>query len=143
MRRRTARPRLVGWEITRACNLRCPHCYSTATPGAARGLSTARCLVLVDELSALGTEVTGFTGGEPLLRVHLETISRRARRRGIASSITTNGQLLDARRAASLKRAGVETVQISVDGSTPERNARMRATDLAACNDGIQLEHGA
>jgi hypothetical protein len=66
------------------------------------------------------------------LRDDLEKIARRARRRGIASSITTNGQLLDARRAASLKRAGFDTVQISVDGSTPERNARMRATDVAA-----------
>ncbi len=138
LRRRRASPRLVGWEITRACNLRCPHCYSSATPAASPGLPTARCLTLVDEMASLGTEVIAFTGGEPLLRPDLETIARRARRRGIASGITTNGLLLDAARAASLKRAGVGTVQISVDGSTPERNARMRATDAAAF--GLILE---
>jgi len=132
MRKRRAVPRIVGWELTRACNLRCPHCYSSATVEPAPALTTARCLELVDELAALGTEVIGFTGGEPLLRSDLETIARRAKRRGIASSVTTNGTLLDAKRAASLKRAGLGTVQISVDGSTPERNARMRATNAEA-----------
>jgi len=128
MRARRARPCLVGWEITRQCNLRCPHCYSSATVEPRPELSTKKCLELVDELAALGTKLIAFTGGEPLLRDDLETFARRARRHGIESGITTNGVLLDARRAASLKRAGFNTVQISVDGSTPERNARMRAT---------------
>jgi radical SAM protein with 4Fe4S-binding SPASM domain len=132
MRARRARPRLVGWEITRQCNLRCPHCYSSATVAPRPELSTKKCFELVDELAALKTEIIGFTGGEPLLREDLETIALRAKRKGIDSGITTNGLLLDARRAASLKRAGFSTVQVSVDGSTPEKNARMRATDTAA-----------
>jgi radical SAM protein with 4Fe4S-binding SPASM domain len=132
MRARRARPRLVGWEMTRQCNLRCPHCYSSATVEPRAELSTKKCFDLVDEMAALETEVIGFTGGEPLLREDLEAIARRAARNGIRTGITTNGLLLDARRAARLKRAGLSTVQISVDGSTPARNARMRATGAAA-----------
>jgi len=125
--RRSDRLKLAGWEITRRCNLSCPHCYTAASRGRAPELATAECRRVVDELSALGTEVIGWTGGEPLLRDDLEEITAYARDRGgIRSGVTTNGLLLDERRARSLRDAGVLSVQISLDGSTAERNRRMR-----------------
>jgi radical SAM protein with 4Fe4S-binding SPASM domain len=125
--RRSEVPTLVGWEITRRCNLSCPHCYTAASRGPSPELTTADCRRVVDSLAAMGTQAIGWTGGEPLLRDDLEAIAAYARDRGgIRSGVTTNGLLLDERRLLSLRDAGVSSIQISLDGSTPERNRRMR-----------------
>jgi len=128
---RTDKPELVGWEITRACNLTCPHCYTAATRKPRDEMTTADCRRVLDELIALGTSFIGWTGGEPLLRSDLEELIIYAREQGnIESGITTNGVLLDEARARSLKQAGVSSMQISLDGSNAERNRVMRrATD--------------
>ena len=42
-------PRLVAWEITRACNLSCAHCRAAANYGPYPGeLSTNECFSLID-----------------------------------------------------------------------------------------------
>ena len=69
-------PSLVSWNLTRACNLRCPHCYMEGGTRAANELSTAECLSLIDELKDLGTEMLILTGGEPLLRKDLFEIAQ-------------------------------------------------------------------
>src|SRR5579885_2957267 len=62
-------PRLVYWEITKRCNLRCAHCR--AVPGAETDpseLITADGFRLLDELALIGRPLLVLTGGEPLLR---------------------------------------------------------------------------
>lgn len=120
------KPRLVGWGITNRCNLSCPHCYSSATKAFKEELTSEEGLAVIDDLAALGAERIGWTGGEPLLRRDLEQWIAAAAGHGIRSGITTNGTPLTAKRAESLRRAGLETVQISLDGSTAERNRRIR-----------------
>jgi radical SAM protein with 4Fe4S-binding SPASM domain len=120
------KPYLVGWEITSQCNLSCPHCFSAAAKRPHNEMDTAECKNVIDDLAQLGVSIIGWTGGEPLLREDLEELIDYARQKGIKSNITTNAVLLDRKRAASLVRAGNRAVQISLDGSTPERNWRMR-----------------
>lgn len=121
-------PLLFGWEVTNRCNLTCPHCYTNATRRRqAPELTTAQCRQVIDELVTLGTRWIGWTGGEPLLRDDLEDLARYALDRGdIRSGLTTNGVLLDERRVERLAAAGIRRVQVSLDGSTVERNAVMR-----------------
>jgi radical SAM protein with 4Fe4S-binding SPASM domain len=119
-------PRLVGWGITNRCNLSCPHCYSSASRARQDELTTEECLNLLDSLARMGTKRIGWTGGEPLLRVDLEDLIDRCARLGIESGITTNGVPLTPRRAESLRAAGLGIVQISLDGSTSERNGKIR-----------------
>ena len=71
-------PSLVSWNLTRACNLRCPHCYMEGGTKAENELSTVECLSLIDELKDLGTEMLILTGGEPLLRKDIFEIARYA-----------------------------------------------------------------
>jgi radical SAM protein with 4Fe4S-binding SPASM domain len=124
---------MVGWGITERCNLSCAHCYSAAVKTAGDELSRAEALAVIDALGALGTERLGWTGGEPLLRKDVEELTEYAARRyGIQSGITTNGVLLTASRAASLKRAGIGFVQISLDGSTSDRNHGIRGASNSA-----------
>jgi len=119
-------PRVMGWEITSQCNLKCPHCFSAAATRPRDEMKTDECKRVIDSLSRIGAEMIGWTGGEPLLRDDLEELIAYARTAGIKSSITTNAVLLDEKRAESLKAAGNHSIQISLDGSTPERNHRMR-----------------
>lgn len=123
-------PKMAGWEITDWCNLTCPHCYSAAYRRNRDETSLVECKNLIDEMAALGVEMIGLTGGEPLLRDDLEDIISYAVSKRIRTGLTTNGVLLDDSRARRLKEAGIETIQISLDGSTAERNYRFRrATD--------------
>jgi len=120
--------KMVGWEITRRCNLACPHCYTAAANSDqfVPELSTAQCYKIIEDIARLGVEIIGWTGGEPLLRNDLENLIAYAKSFGIRSGLTTNGLLLSESRAKSLKEAGLEIVQVSLDGSTPARNAKIR-----------------
>lgn len=122
------RPALVGWEITNQCNLTCKHCFTAAGKRAHGELTTGECRDLIDTMAVSGVETIGWTGGEPLLRDDLEELIGYARDRNIRSTITTNGLLLDRSRAHSLMAAGNRAIQISIDGSTAERNRAMRGT---------------
>lgn len=117
---------MVGWEITRQCNLSCPHCYSAAERRARQEMSPADCFRIIDTLAEWEVKAIGWTGGEPLMRTELEEVIAYASERGIKSGITTNGILLDEKRATSLKEAGATFIQISLDGSSAEKNQNMR-----------------
>ncbi len=123
---RTRRPEIVGWEITSQCNLSCPHCFSAAARRPHDELTTAESKKIIDAMAVIGVGTIGWTGGEPLLRTDLEELTEYAGGRGIAANITTNAVLLDRHRATRLMEVGIRAVQISLDGSTPERNRRMR-----------------
>jgi len=122
------KPGIIGWEITDHCNLSCPHCYSAAAKRPHDEMSTDECRSLIDSMAEIGVGTIGWTGGEPLLREDLEELTRYAASRGIDANVTTNGVLLDRRRAASLMEAGISVIQISLDGSTPQRNHQIRRT---------------
>lgn len=120
------RPQVVSWNVTQACNLRCPHCYLGAAKRAARELSTAEALSLIDELAALGAELLILTGGEPLLRHDLLTLARHASGRGLMVVVGSNGTMLDAQAARALKESGVRGVGISLDSLSPEKHDAFR-----------------
>lgn len=122
---------LVGIEVTRVCNLRCPHCFSAATRRPRNELDTSLLKNLLDQIIELGPpRAIGWTGGEPLLCEDLaELIEYAYRKARVRSGITTNGLLLDSNLAKRLADAGTYAVQISVDGSTAERFAMIRAAD--------------
>jgi len=140
------KPRLVGWGLTNRCNLSCPHCYSSSTKASSEELSTEECFAILDSLAGMGTERIGWTGGEPLLRLDLESLIARGVARGIQSGVTTNGIPMTPQRAESLRKAGLKSVQISLDGSTSARNARIRgasASDFDRVLRAIRLSQDA
>jgi radical SAM protein with 4Fe4S-binding SPASM domain len=135
-------PPIIGWEITNQCNLACPHCFSAAAKRPHNEMDTAECRAAIDAMARIGVGMIGWTGGEPLLRNDLEELTAYAKSRGIKSIITTNGVLLDESRAKSLIDAGTRAIQISLDGSTPELNWKMRratAEQFDRIMDGIRI----
>jgi len=108
---------VVVWNCTRACNLRCIHCYAQAACGrAADELSFAEGCALIDDLAALGAPVLLFSGGEPLSRADVPDLAAYAVARGLRAVISTNGTLITDALAARLKTVGLSYVGISLDG---------------------------
>lgn len=109
------KPKVVSWNVTQACNLRCPHCYLAAGKPAPRELSTEEGFELIDQLSSLGTQLLILTGGEPLVRPDLCALAQHASERGLMVVLGTNGTLIDEKIAQQLKASGVQGVGISLD----------------------------
>ncbi|MEW6172472.1 MAG: radical SAM protein [Bacillota bacterium] len=115
------------WNSTRACNLRCRHCYANATAGPAEGeLTTEEAKRFIDGLAKAKAPVLLFSGGEPLTRPDFFELVGYARAYGIRPVISTNGTLISPEVARRIKEAGVGYVGISLDG-LEELNDRMRA----------------
>jgi MoaA/NifB/PqqE/SkfB family radical SAM enzyme len=102
----------------RRCNLACAYCneYDKVSIH----VPTAEMLRRIDLLSALGTEIITFSGGEPLLHPDLDELIRRIRSHRRIATLITNGILLSPDRIRRLNRAGLEHLQISIDNVLPD-----------------------
>lgn len=119
-------------SVIDACNFRCPYCMPAETFDNYQFLKK-RELLTFDELErltrifvSLGVEKLRITGGEPLLRQNLPTlIQRLVQIEGVQDiALTTNGFLLE-KYAQSLKNAGLQRVNVSVDSLDETVFARM------------------
>ncbi|MCP3961066.1 MAG: radical SAM protein [bacterium] len=119
-------PSLVSWNLTRLCNLKCPHCYLSAGKKAEGELTTEECLSLMAEMQELGTEMIILTGGEPLLRKDIYDLASAADDRGLWVVMGTNGVLLDDRVADKMVECGVKGVGVSIDSIDPEKHNSFR-----------------
>lgn len=119
-------------EITRRCDLGCPHCFvrQQAEPGAE--LDTGLVLEILDELAGYGCHLH-LTGGEPFLHPGIWTILERAVALGIRDlSINTSGTLLDCAALDRLAAVGARAeLLVSLDGP-PGVHDRARGEGRAA-----------
>lgn len=108
---------IVVWNITRACNLKCVHCYNdSGVCKASDELSTEEAKTVLDDLVQFGVPSVLFSGGEPLMRPDLFELIGYAVERGLRAVISTNGTLIAPDMAKQIKQHGVSYVGISLDG---------------------------
>lgn len=116
-------PMLVYWETTLSCPLACRHCRAEAMPNRAPDeLTTEEGLRLLDQITGFGHPYPHvvFTGGDPLRRDDLETLVGAATARGIGASLAPAATPeATPERLARLRDAGIQTMSVSLDGSTP------------------------
>lgn len=118
--------RQLFWECTWRCNLSCRHCGSDCKMSSEQPDMPAD-----DFLRAIDSIVPHvdphrlnivITGGEPLVRTDLEEVGLQLYRRELPWGIVTNGLLLTPERFASLRRAGIHNITISLDGDKTDHN---------------------
>ena len=128
-------PRLIAWELTRRCNLRCAHCRACAgADGAVTNgeevrsseLSFDEAKRVVDDMATLGQLILILTGGEPLMCPYLFELVAYAREKGLKPVIGTNATLIDDAVAARIAAAGISRVSVSVDFPTAADHDRFR-----------------
>jgi radical SAM protein with 4Fe4S-binding SPASM domain len=120
--------RVVFWETTTACNLRCRHCRRQRMDyeAAPEELSTGEAKKWLEDLAGWCSPLVVFSGGEPLMRRDIVELAAFVAARGLRVALATNGTLIDDDVASELKRAGVRRVSVSLDGADPETHDRMR-----------------
>jgi len=110
---------VVVWNCTRACNLKCRHCYAGAR-GACRvprdELDEDEAKAMIEDLAGFGCPVLLLSGGEPCLRPDLVKLAALAKARGMRVVLSTNGTLITPDLAAQLADVGLSYVGVSVDG---------------------------
>jgi cyclic pyranopterin phosphate synthase len=134
-------------SVTSACDLHCMYCRpdGRSEPAGRYSMTNAQRVELVAHLHhRFGLSQVRITGGEPLLEKGvvdlIDAIRRAAPRIGIA--MTTNGRLL-ARRAAALRDAGLDRLNVSLDSLDPDVHRRMTGGELDAVLAGLDAARAA
>ncbi len=130
-----AAPRLLTLvaELTYSCRLRCAYCSNPTRVGQrAVAMTTPAWLRVIDEAERLGAMHVHFTGGEPLLFDDLELLVRRARMKQLYTNLITSGVPLSLERLVTLRDAGLDHVQVSLQAATPAGNLRIAGVDETA-----------
>lgn len=107
-------PPLVWLEITKKCNLKCPHCYIDGGLAREDEMSNEEIYGLIDELAEMGVWAVAFTGGEPTLHPGFSAFVKHARRRNLLVGIATHGLHLTRELLDELPRDGT-IISISID----------------------------
>ena len=112
------KPRLVFWEVTKGCNLRCIHCRATANELSSNyDLPTTKALNLIKQVSQSFQPILVLSGGEPLYREDIFDLAAYANSLGMRVALATNGTLVSEPVARRIVDSGVRRVSISLDGA--------------------------
>lgn len=108
---------VVIWNLTRTCNLRCRHCYTTSADVPFPGeLSHDQAMGVLEDLKQFGIPALILSGGEPLSRFDFFDLAERARDLGFRHlSLSTNGTRV-AEHIDRIAELGFDYVGISLDG---------------------------
>jgi len=110
--------RLVFWELTARCNLKCKHCRAEAQENFAAGeLTTAEVLAVARDIRETGDPILILTGGEPLVRGDFFEIAKACSGLFSRVAVATNGTLVDDAMARRIADAGIQRASISIDGA--------------------------
>jgi pyrroloquinoline quinone biosynthesis protein E len=113
-------------ELTHRCPLSCPYCSNPLDLTRREAeLSAEDWADVFRQAAALGVLQVHLSGGEPAARRDLEEIVATAREAGLYANLITSGIGLTPGRIAALVAAGVDHVQLSVQGSRAETSDRV------------------
>jgi GTP 3',8-cyclase len=134
-------------SVTDRCNFRCVYCMPKEIFGRDYQFLAHSQLLSFEEITRLtqifvrhGIEKVRITGGEPLMRRHLEKlIEMLAQIPGLDLTLTTNGSLLK-KKAQALKDAGLKRVTVSLDSLDEATFRAMNDVDfpVASVLEGIE-----
>lgn len=112
-------PAVINWEITSACNLKCPHCYARAGLKKCNELDTETMKGIIDQFAKLQPGAIDFSGGEPMMRKDffelLAYAGEKIDRKVTKLKILTNGTLVTEENAKILSKY-IDFAHISIDG---------------------------
>lgn len=137
------RLRSCVWEITLACCFRCKYCGSRAGRARENELTTSECLDVADQLKGLGCRRVSMIGGEVFMRSDWAVIAERLINNGIKTSIITNGFLFKEEHLKELRRIGVESVAVSIDGPEDVHDKYRQEGSFRRAMDAVRLLDGA
>ncbi len=111
-------PFSLSIDVTHRCNLRCRHCYNESGSGSRKELTDDQLLRITKQIANLPVESVCLSGGEPLIRSNiLISLVKELKDSGVGTiSMTSNGMMISKEIVYNLAKAGMNNVQVSVDG---------------------------
>jgi MoaA/NifB/PqqE/SkfB family radical SAM enzyme len=121
------RPDVLQLTVTTRCNLRCKTCniYEHSSKPEEE-LSINEMKPIIRQAYFWGIPTLSILGGEPLLRSDIIPLIEYAKKFGMEVQITTNATLITKELADKLVDLGVDSVSMSLDGSTAELHDKIR-----------------
>jgi MoaA/NifB/PqqE/SkfB family radical SAM enzyme len=119
---------LLDFAFSFECNFHCPHCCAKLLRElpTQRNMSLQDVKTVADQADQLGIFIFDLIGGEPLVWTELDKIIELIDPSRFHISITTNGWLLDSKKAKYLSELGVDKVGISIDSGIAEEHDQFR-----------------
>jgi cyclic pyranopterin phosphate synthase len=142
-------------SLTDRCNFRCVYCMPREIFDKDHAFLPRSSLLSFEEILRItkifvahGVTKIRLTGGEPLLRKHLEVLVEQLAKiktidgNDLDLTLTTNGSLL-AKKAQALKDAGLNRVTVSLDSLDDATFKRMNDADFPVSDvlEGLQVAH--
>ena len=135
-------PRLIAWETTRTCYLKCKHCRASATHAAYEGqLSTEEAEKMIYNIVSFAKPILILTGGEPMMREDIFHLARYGTDKGLRVVMSPCGGLITPETAQKIKDAGIARISISLDGATAESHDAFRGVPGAFESTMKGLQH--
>jgi MoaA/NifB/PqqE/SkfB family radical SAM enzyme len=115
-------------EITTRCNLSCEMCVQRVWEDPATTMSLSTFANLMEDIAAYTPVPTIHFGGygEPLVHPDILEMIRLAKQVGASVAMTTNGMLLSQDIADALFELQLDTLNVSVDGVSPDSYSSIR-----------------
>ena len=145
----SARPFIVIWEVTRACDLACAHCRAEAMPQRSLAeLTTDEGRTLIDQIVAFGqpSPLLVLTGGDPMKRPDLVELVAYASSHHVPVAFSPSATpLLTPDVLRELRAAGLKAISLSVDGASDSVHDAFRGIDgvfartMAAWDAALEL----
>jgi radical SAM protein with 4Fe4S-binding SPASM domain len=123
---RMSLPRIISWNTTFSCNLRCAHCYLNAGRKEEKELNTNEGKRIIDQIAEVSQPILVLSGGEPLLRQDIYELAEYGVNKGLRIVMGTNGTLITDQVAGRLKTSGISKVGISLDSTEPKKHDSLR-----------------
>jgi MoaA/NifB/PqqE/SkfB family radical SAM enzyme len=122
-------PNMMSLAVNDVCNARCEHCsfFEGVEDPTRTVMTTEQTAEIIRQAQELGVSVLNFVGGEPLLRKDLPELIASVDKDLTTTIVFTNGSIL-ADRAASLRKAGLDSVYVSLDSADAAEHDRFRGT---------------
>lgn len=123
-------PTTVDLFLTKACNLRCWHCFADGGIPLKNELSYEEWISVFDQLEEMGVLEIRLNGGEPFMRRRIYELLYHLENMRYHKLLITNGTLLTEKAVDALAASEI-TPTVSLDGATPQVHDAFRGVSGA------------
>ncbi len=119
-------PQEIVLELTNHCNLACVMCPHQKMQRKQGKMEEELYCKIIDEIAPRTELVYLYGTGESLLHKDLYRFNKYAKSKGLATCVSTNGQLMDESASESLLSCGLDFLIIALDGGVKETYESIR-----------------